>query len=197
MAAGAGIDHLATADGNAGRGLAETVAVAFGNCHLVAQAQLSPSAVAGFEVVRIKESDVAGCLGRAREEIEQVVLLNGSRRIRQEVEVHVEASGGLEPARGGEHHASGKLLYLQTDQIDRHTVAGADGLDLVLVALQPADAALEAGWHNLHFLSHAQGASGEGAGHHGAEARYGESPVHGEARARPVLSGSGVVQEAV
>ena len=99
-----GVDDLAAAERLAGRRASHDEAVASQHRDGRAKAELNPGALARIQPLAIEQGDARRELGRAGEEIDLVVLLQGDRRVGQEAQAGVEALARGHDARAGPAH---------------------------------------------------------------------------------------------
>ena len=124
-------------------------------------------------------------------------MANRLRRGWKHTELCIHAPCRPHGAHRCQHVAPRQLALLDPGQVGRHPAAGPSLLDLLVVALESADAHRPGAGHDLHLVADADRSVHQGAGDHCAKPAHQEYAIDGQAGTPDVRPRIGVVEERV
>ena len=184
-----GVNHDPAAERFAGRWAAQDVVVAAHGQDGRAQFELQPAGLAGVEGIRCQQTQVGNGFGRAGIQFHFGMVVQRSRGICQQAELHIQPLGGDVLAGMRQHFAAPDLLHIHTGKVNGHPAAGDSGLFLLFVGLEAADAGMQAGRQDFQLVTDGQPPIRERAGDDCSKTGDGEDPVNWQARAAQVGAG--------
>ena len=119
------------------------------------QVELHPSRCAGRDLVAVEHDDAAPDLHGPGVQKQLRAMTDGLGRRRENADRRVDAARRLDAVGQREDVAADEVLLIHADQVGRDSAAGADLLDLLVVALQPAHADEASARDDLHLVPHA------------------------------------------
>jgi hypothetical protein len=155
--------------------------------HRVAQLQLQPTLFARLQLLHAQQADAPQRFGSAQEQFHFAVMQQRRGDILEEPEVQVDALGGMIFARMRQNVATQHLGEVNPRDVDCRPASRRSRFLLLLVRLQPADAAPFPRGQHLHFIANFEGPIHQRAGDHGSKSGDGKHPI--DRQPRPAVIG--------